>query len=128
MRYLTGDEILALHDRILDATKGLKGIRDVNLLYSIADKSRTSMFGVDFYPDVFLKAAVSLEALATYHVFTDGNKRAAFVIALTFLRANGYAIKIKQDEVVRFVMAVAVSKKSLGEIAKWLKKYSKKVS
>lgn len=123
MRYLTAEEVLAVHDRILAAIGGRKGIRDIRLLQSITERPKTGMMGVEFYPDVFSKAAAYLEGIATYHVFTDGNKRTAITVTSLFLRANGYTLTMPQDQGYRFILAVAQKKKTIKEITAWLKKY-----
>jgi death-on-curing protein len=126
VRYLTAEELLAIHQRILLAIGGLEGIRDVGLLYSIAERPKMAMMGREFYQDIFSKAAAYFEGLATYHVFADGNKRTAIAATAVFLRANGYHLKIEEDQGFDFVLAVATKKKTMEEIAGWLKKHCKK--
>ncbi|MBP9762827.1 type II toxin-antitoxin system death-on-curing family toxin [Patescibacteria group bacterium] len=127
MRYLLAEEILAIHDRILFQIGGREGIRDMGLLYSIAERPKTGMLGRDFYSTLFMKGAASLEALATYHVFVDGNKRTAITVASLFLKLNGYELELSEKETLDFMLAVATKKKSVKEIARWLKDRSKKV-
>ena len=127
MRYLLAEEILAIHDRIVFEIGGIKGIRDVGLLYSIAERPKMAMMGREFYPDVFAKAAAYLEGIATYHVFADGNKRTSIAVTYLFLRSNGYELGLSTETAYAFVMAVARKKKTLDEAAAWLKKNSRKV-
>ena len=117
---------MAIHDRIVTEVGGIKGIRDVGLLYSIAERPKMAMMGREFYPDVFAKAAAYLEGIATYHVFADGNKRTAIAVTHYFLRRNGFTLKMKTGSAYSFVMAVALKKRSIVEIAAWLKRSSKK--
>lgn len=126
MRYLLAEELLAIHDRLLGETGGLAGIRDLNLLFSIAERPKSGMLGQEFYPDVFTKAAAYLEGLATYHVFTDGNKRTAITAASVFLRVNGFIFQASGDAAYRYVLTVAKKEKTLKRITEWLKKHSKK--
>lgn len=128
MRYLLAEEMLAIHDRVIDEVGGMKGIRDFHLMFSIAERPKMGMMGREFYPDIFSKAASYLEALATYHVFADGNKRSAIAITHFFLRENGYMLVMTTKDAYAFILAVAVKKKSLEEIATWLKKHAKKSS
>jgi len=124
VRYLLAEEIIAIHDRVVFTIGGLKGIRDLNLLYSVAERPKMAMMGREFYPDIFSKAAATLEALAVWHVFADGNKRTAIAATHFFLRENGYRLKMPTYAAFRFMLSVATKKKSLLEIAAWLKKYS----
>lgn len=127
MRYLLAEEILTLHDLEIERRGGALGIRDIGLLYSIAERPKTAMFGKEFYPDIFSKAACYLESIATYHVFADCNKRTSILATGTFLGLNGYDLIAPNLEVVCFVLAVATKKKSMDEITRWLKKHSKKI-
>lgn len=115
---------MAIHERIIEMTCGLAGIRDVNLLFSVAERPKTSIMGQEMYPDLFLKAAVYLESLAQFHVFSDANKRSSITVCALFLRANGVALDLPESETFTFVLEVAKKKHSLAEIADWLKKHS----
>lgn len=126
MEYLSALDILAVHDRIIEETGGMLGVREPGLLQSIAHRPQTSFGGNDQFPDVFTKAAVSLEAIATYHVFLDGNKRTALSVAAIFLALNGYKTTFPVKESEAFMLAAAQRQKSLEEITAWLKKHSKR--
>ena len=119
---------MVFHSKIIDATGGLHGIRDLHLFASIIEKPKMAFGGSDLYFDVFTKPAVYLEAFAKYHVFIDGNKRTAFVVASRFLFLNGYNIKATNNEVINFMVNVVEKKLEVADIAIWLKKNSKKIS
>lgn len=127
MRYLRPEEMLLIHDEGVEKKGGRLGVRDMGLLCSIAERPKMAMMGREFYPDLFSKAAAYFEALAVYHVFTDGNKRAAFLVASVFLGMNGYDVCASNPNAYQFTLAVALKKKSIPEIAAWLKKHSKKI-
>lgn len=127
MKYLTGEEILALHSDIIDQTGGTHGIRDAGLFVSIVEKPKMEFGGKELHPGTFKKAAVYLESLANYHVFLDGNKRTAFASAVRFLFINGYAFNAHNIEVEKFMLRVVSEKLDVKVIAKWLRKHSKKV-
>lgn len=124
MQYLRAEEILIIHDETIEKEGGLLGVRDMGLLLSVVERPKMSMMGQEFYSDIFSKAAALLEGIATYHVFADGNKRTAFMSCGTFLGLNGHELVAPNDAAYRFVLSVAVKKKSIKEIAAWLKKYS----
>ena len=85
MQYLSAADIVGVHDRIIEETGGMLGVREENLLQSIAERPKTSFGGVEQFPKFLPKAAVYLESIATYHVFLDGNKRTALTAAAVFL-------------------------------------------
>lgn len=128
MRYVSGEEILVLHARILDATGGAHGVRDMHLLISLLEKPKMRFDGKELYAGIFRKAAVCLEALATYHVFIDGNKRTALAVTARFLFVNGYTLVATNNKVERFVLGVALKKHDQKAIAKWLEKHSEQVN
>ncbi|MBI5654202.1 type II toxin-antitoxin system death-on-curing family toxin [Candidatus Uhrbacteria bacterium] len=128
MRYLSAEEILVIHDETIEKEDGILGIRDVGLLYSLTERPKMAMMGQEFYPDIFSKAAVILEGLATYHVFTDGNKRTAFIACMVFLGLNGYDVTAPLDSTHRFILAVAQKKMDMPKIVAWLKKNSRNIA
>lgn len=120
MRYLTAEGILAIHERILEESGGLAGIRDIGLLYSIVEKPKASFGGQEMYQGIFVKGAAMLEALVNYHVFFDANKRTAFVTTAIYLRMQGYELEVTEAHCLQFMIAVAKKKKTLVQIARWL--------
>ena len=54
------------------------------------------------------------------HAFVDGNKRTAFVTALTFLRLNGYAFRPPTIEGVKMMEDLASGHISEAAFASWL--------
>jgi death-on-curing protein len=127
VRYLSAEEILVIHDETIEKEGGVLGIRDVGLLYSLTERPKMAMMGQEFYPDLFTKAAAIFEGLATYHVFTDGNKRTAFIACAAFMGLNGFELVVPSNAAFRFILAVANKKKDIQEITVWLKRYSNRI-
>jgi len=127
MHYLSAQDILVLHALVVDETGGSHGVRDVALLQSIAHKPRTSFGGSDMYTSIWMKAAVLLESIANYHVFFDGNKRTSLICAARFLTLNGYELAASNKSAEKTVLAVAIKKMSVEDLAQWLEKYTKKL-
>lgn len=128
MRYLSAQEILILHALVVDETGGRHGVRDIALLGSIAHKPQTKFGGKELYKGVFVKAAVLLEAVISYHVFLDGNKRTGLIAAGRFLSVNRYELAASNTEIETLALAVATKKIEIKDIAAWLKKHAKKTS
>lgn len=100
---------------ILDAL-GLH-VRDIGLLASALARPASSMFGVEAYPEIEVKAAALMSSLSQNHPLFDGNKRFSWVLTLTFLELNGIRIDMDDDEAFDLVLAVAQSRLELPEIA-----------
>ena len=115
-----------LHARIVAKTGGRQGIRDVHLLASLAERPKTSFGDKEMFETVYEKASVYLESLAKYHVFVDGNKRAALAASARFLFINDHKLTASNKEAEEFVLKVATERLKIKEIAKWFERHSKK--
>jgi death-on-curing protein len=65
-------------------------------------------------------AAAYAFGISKAHAFVDGNKRTAFVTALTFLRLNGHAFRPETIEGVRMMEGLAAGQISEADFATWL--------
>ena len=126
MKYLTAEQVLFIHSRLIDETGGSHGIRDLGLLQSAVSRPMATFGGEDLYPDIFQKAAALMESLIKNHPFIDGNKRTAISSTGLFLRINGYNLETSQKELEDFTLDMATGKVSLNDAAKWFKQYSQK--
>jgi death-on-curing protein len=111
-RYLSTEDILYLAARI-----GEPSPRDIGLVESAVARPRSSVFGVDPYPDVHTKAAALLHSLARNHAFIDGNKRVAWLSAGAFYWANGLELDAPDDPAYDLVMAVSTGELDVADIA-----------
>lgn len=121
MKYLTPQDILIIHARIISETGGVHGIRDVSLLSSLSERPKAKFYGKILYADVFAKAAIYLESLACYHVFIDGNKRTALVACARFLHLNGFDLEVSNKAAEKFMIRAATRKLAIERIGQWLK-------
>lgn len=128
MVYLNGEDLLRLHKIVIDFSGGSHGVRDAHLLASIIEAPKQSCGGKELYPDVWKKAAVTMEKLAKFHVFVDGNKRTSFACAVRFLRMNGYRLKITNTFAKKFVVSVVTARLDVPTIGAWLHRHSRKVT
>jgi death-on-curing protein len=96
--YLSLDEVLAIHDLVLEYGGGTTGVRDLGLVDSAIGRPQTG-----YYADLVEMAAALMESLLINHPFLDGNKRTAFVATDTFLRANGYRLDLDSEEAFEFI-------------------------
>ena len=99
--FLTVDEVLAIHDRLIEMFGGPAGVRDHGLLESALFRPRTG-----HYPDLAAMAAALFESLLMNHPFLDGNKRVAFFATDVFLRLNGYKLRVDANKAHRFLIAL----------------------
>ena len=125
MRYLTPEQVLFIHARLIAETGGEHGVRDLGFLQSAVARPMSTFDGEELYQDIHKKAAALMESLINNHPFVDGNKRTGIASAAMFLRVNGYSLTVSDAEMESFVLAVASGKQSLESIVEWLKTYTK---
>ena len=122
--YLTAEQVLFVHYRLLSETGGEHGLRDLGLLESAIARPQVTFEGYELYPDIFEKASALMESPINNHPFLDGNKRTGIACAVLFLKQNGISFSAKNAELEKFTLRVASSNVGRSEIAKWLKKHS----
>lgn len=127
MFYLEIDEVLAIHDKLVEVSGGRPGVLDFTLLHSACERPKATFGGKDLYVGVFNKATVLITSLIQNHPFGDGNKRTGFVSTARFLYINGYSLVFKEAEAIRFVQNVQGKKYKFQKISAWLKEHSKKI-
>ena len=123
MKYLTEEQVLFIHSRLIDETGGVHGVRDLGLLQSAISRPKATFGSEDLYPDICHKAAALMESLIKNHPFIDGNKRTAITSAGIFLQINGHYLKITQNELELFTIKVATGKISFEIAVEWFEKY-----
>lgn len=121
IRYLTPEQVLFLHSRLIQETGGAHGVRDLSMLLSAMGRPQASFDGEDLYPDLFSRAAALLDSLIRNHPFVDGNKRMAAVACEVFLVLNGATLSAEDHEL--YPLYLGLSEGSLGEadFAAWLR-------
>jgi death-on-curing protein len=122
--YLTAEQVLFIHARLITEIGGMHGVRDLGLLLSAVARPQATFDGEDLYPDLFLKAAALLESLVSNHAFVDGNKRTAITSTGLFLRINGYRLTADNQQLEAFMLQCAQRLISLAQMAIWLKSHS----
>ena len=120
MRWLTLDQVVRIHDIVLDLTPGARGVRERTLVASALQHPLTKIFGQEMFPGVPLKAAVLMEGLIQSHPFVDGNKRTAVVAACTVLELNGCRLDAPQDEVEGMAIRVATHAIGRDGLNQWI--------
>jgi len=87
--WLQQDVVIASHDESIAEHGGSHGIRDLGLLESALARPRNLAAYAPVEPTLQRLAAAYAFGIASNHPFVDGNKRAAFIASVTFLRLNG---------------------------------------
>ncbi len=99
VKFLSLDEVLAIHERLIDRFGGARGIRDYGLLESALYRPQSG-----YYENLEQMAAALFESLILNHPFVDGNKRVAFFSTDVFLRLNGWKLEAEAEPTYAFLM------------------------
>ena len=99
IKYLSLDEAIAIHERLIEKFGGTLGLRDMGLLESALFRPQTG-----YYADLAHMSAALFESLISNHAFVDGNKRAAFFFCDIFLRFNGWKLAVEPDAAHTFIV------------------------
>lgn len=121
MRYLTLGEVADLHRRLLEATGGAPGIRDLGALDSAIAQPKATFGGADLYPTLVEKAAALCFSLVRNHPFVDGNKRIGHAAMETFLVLNGTEIDAPIDDQERLMLDLAAGRIDRTQLTDWLR-------
>ena len=86
------NEVLNIHQELINRFGGRLGIRDIQLLESALQRPFQTFDGKALYETPLEKAAALTESLLRNHPFIDGNKRVAYAVLRLFLKSTGYSI------------------------------------
>jgi death-on-curing protein len=118
-RWVTYDQIIAIHARQLRRFGGAAGLRDDGMLRSALDRPINKWQYEQ--ADLAALAAAYAFGLARNHAFVDGNKRAAFLAMATFLRKNGIAFAPQPAHATAIILALAAGEVSEESLTRWIK-------
>ena len=114
------EEVINIHEILIDKFGGSHGIRDIKGLESALNRPYMTFDQKDLYSTPVEKAAALIESLISNHPFVDGNKRIGYVIMRYFLLQNNMDIQATQSEKFDFVISIAQGQLSFEYICKWL--------
>lgn len=119
MIYLTQADIIAVNKCVLDGVgQSYQGIQYPEGLSLVVEQPQMVVFGHTLYPTIWLKAAYIMQKITKKHIFTDGNKRTAFLTTLLFLKKNGYKTRFTTDEGEALVMQITLADDTEDEMLK----------
>ena len=103
VRFLTAEQVIAIHDALLDEFGGAPGGGHRGEAYEGVDAAVQAVKN-SYYETLEELAAAYAVYVIQGHVFLDGNKRAGAAAMLTFLQGNGVSIRIRPDELARLMI------------------------
>ena len=86
MQYLSLEDAIALHDKMIEVMGGLNGFDSSRVGY--LESALEHIKNDDFYPSFVDKLTHLIFCCVKFHPFLDGNKRSAILIARVFVLIN----------------------------------------
>ena len=122
---LTVDQVIAIHDHVLDDHE-LQGMAGGKYLDgALARVENRLSYGL--IEDVFALGASYAAAVSQAHCFNDGNKRTAFQVMDLVLDLNGVPMVWDTEVVGQKIIALAQSTLDETDLADWLRRQAKDV-
>lgn len=118
---LTVEEITHIHQKLIEKTGGMPGLRDFGMLESAVYSTMQSFGEEDVYPTPYERAARLAYAITMNYPFCDGNKRTGMLVMLMTLRLNRIIIAYAQQNLITLGLSVADGSKEFQDILYWIK-------
>ena len=126
MRILSIEQIIQIHDEILESSGGCSGIRDKNLLTNAINSPLQTFNGTSLYKTDLEKITRISYGIARNHSFLDGNKRIAAIVLLTLLEINQFNFEITDEELVNIFINVGSGELTYEEFLEYIRQNLKK--
>lgn len=117
IEFITAEEVLEIHEAILEKDGGSDGIRDENLLLSALANPQNLYHYKN--ADIFLLAASYAFSIVKNHSFVDGNKRTGFQTMDMFLLKNNIKLKYP-DNTDDVIVQIATNDITMSEFESFL--------
>nr|AIA10690.1 death-on-curing family protein [uncultured bacterium]AIA13856.1 RimK-like ATP-grasp domain protein [uncultured bacterium] len=123
-RWISRQALLLKHAESLRPFRGAEGLRDEGMLDS-ALAVPINAWSYRGEERIAHLAAAYAFGLSKNHPFIDGNRRAAFIACVGFLKINGYNLVAFRPEAYRTTIDLAAGAMSEAEFAVWIQANSK---
>ena len=121
--WVSEEDCLSFHDKLLARFGGASGVRDRGLLASALARPQ-HLFAYET-PTMCDMAAAYAHGIVKNHPFVDGNKRSGLLAAMLFLEANGIRFSATEEDAVVQTLALAAGAITAEDFAAWLKRVSR---
>lgn len=118
-RWVTLEQAVRIHAEQLARFGGPDGIRDRGMVESAMGRPQNKCaYGET---DLTALAAAYAYGIAPNHPFVDGNKRAAFMVMMVFLRKNGIAFAPSEPMATAALLGLASGEIEEEGLARWIR-------
>jgi death-on-curing protein len=125
--FLTVEDVIELHDNTIAHEGGMGGLCDLGLLESAVTMPQAAFGGEYLHEGIEAMAAAYLFHICQAHAFNDGNKRAAVISAIAFLKVNGHTLTASNEDLTTLGLGVADGVLDKSDTTIWMRKFSKRI-
>lgn len=120
MIWISAEDILLIHSRVIEGSGGLDGLRDRDGLEAAIAAPMQTFDGQELYPSDIEKIARLGFGLASNHAFVDGNKRISAMMTQLLLKWNGYDLTLRTSELADMFIAIADGTAKEKDLLDWV--------
>lgn len=123
MKYLTQEQVMKLHQVLIETSGGSLGIRDEGMLDSALKTPLQTFDKRELFPTILDKATRLAFGLIKNHPFIDGNKRIGTHAMLIFLALNNIMLSYKDEELIDIIFKVASDRAGENDLYNWIENH-----
>ena len=120
MIWISAEDVILIHSRVIQGSGGLDGLRDSAGLEAAIAAPMQTFDGQELYPSDIEKIARLGFGLASNHAFVDGNKRIGAMMTQLLLKWNGYDLALCSGELADMFIAIADGTAKGKDLLDWL--------
>ena len=123
MIWISAEDVILIHSRVIEGSGGLDGLRDRDGLEAAVSAPMQTFDGKELYPTDLEKIARLGFGLASNHAFVDGNKRIGAMITQLLLKWNGYDLTLHSGELADMFIAIADGTAKEKDLLDWIHRH-----
>ena len=123
MIWITADDVIQIHSRVIQRSGGMDGLRDRASLEAAVSAPMQSFGGQDLYPTTVEKIARLGYGPASNHAFVDDNKRIGAMMTQLLLKWNGFQMSLRSGELADMFIAIADGSAKESDLLAWIQEH-----
>ena len=120
MIWINADDVIEIHNRIIQVSGGMLGLRDRAALEAAIAAPMQTFGDEDLFPTETEKIARIGFGLASNHAFIDGNKRIGAMMVQLLLKWNGYTLSLEKGELADMFITIASGAATAEDLHDWI--------
>ena len=123
MIWISAEDVILIHSRVIEGSGGLDGLRDRDGLEAAVSAPMQTFDGKELYPTDLEKIARLGFGLASNHAFVDGNKRIGAMMTQLLLKWNDYDLTLHTGELADMFIAIADGTAKEKDLLDWIHRH-----